>query len=163
MKREAIQVLRNIRTDHLQEHVANAGDLSLHMLLRMFVLALSARHISVVSRRHDYVGFDDLVRDLLNADGTIRTNIPYQQIEAIAREALARLLRLDVPDDPAGEWAWTCSGASHPPYYTAEVKRFLHDNERQEIECGTRPWIPPCVQDRVMPPPPATEDVGDGS
>lgn len=163
MKREAIQVLRNIRTDHLQEHVADAADLSLHMLLRMFVLALGARHISIVSRRHDYVGFNDLVRDLVNADGTIRIDIPYQEIESVAREALARLLRLDNPDDPTGEWVWMCAGADHPNYYTADVKRHMHDRERQEVERGTRPWIPPCVQDRVMPPPPATEDVGDGS
>lgn len=152
MKAAATRLLRDIRTDHLQEHVARATDLSLHMMLRMFVLALGAQHVSVASRRHSYVRFDDLARRLISGDGTVRIEMPYREIEAAAREALARLLRVDDPTDPVGEWVWVCAGTAHPNYYTPAVKRLLDEQERTDIERGTRPWIPACVQDRCVPP-----------
>lgn len=152
-QRRVEAVLRDIRTDSLQDQIADGMRLGPHDLLRMFVLALCGSHVSVTSRQHTYVRFDDLAELLLTPAGRLSDAVPIRQVEEIAREAVARMARVDQPDCPAGEWLWSASQAQHPEYYTPVVQALLDDVQRHEIENGTRPWIPGCVQEQARPVP----------
>lgn len=152
-QRRVEAVLRDIRTDSLQDQIAGKVSLGPHDLLRMFVLALCGTHVSVTSRVHTYVRFDDLAEMLLTPAGAILDAVPLRQVEEIAREAIARMARVDQSECPAGEWLWAASLAQHPEYYTPEVQALLDDVQKHDIEHGTRPWIPGCVQEQLRPVP----------
>jgi len=152
-QRRVEAVLRDIRTESLQDQIAGKVGLGPHDLLRMFVLALCGTHVSVTSRAHTYVRFDDLAEMLLTPAGGISDAVPLRRVEEIAREAIARMARVDQVECPAGEWLWAASFAQHPEYYTPEVQALLDDAQRHDIERGTRPWIPGCVQEQLRPVP----------